>query len=190
LNSSSRFALRSPQNRCQPGDVPARVCQACDKPARNGIARCRHDDGDGPSGVLSCLEFVRHWCKDHVNLESDQLVCQVGKPIITAKSGFNDKVLALHITELPQPLAECVGAGRGQILENTNPKNFLQLLCFGYERSGKQHNYKRYWQCGSFLHCAPRLGLFITPIELKKSVIYGRKATVSRQLRRPDSPRD
>src|SRR5262249_6737894 len=129
--------------------------------------------------VLSCLGFGRHLGKDRVDLEPDELGGQGGKPIITAKSGFNDKVLALHITELPQPLAECVGAGRGQILENTNPKNFIQLMCFGYERSGKQHNYKRYWQCGSFLHCAPRLGLFITPIELKKSVIYGRKATVS-----------
>jgi hypothetical protein len=37
-----------------------------------------------------------------------------------------------------------------------------------------------------FVHCAPRRALFITRIEVKKSVIYDRKATVIGRVGKPD----
>jgi len=68
----------------QAGDVPTRPGEAGDEPTPHRIASPRHDNGDRPSGLLGGKGILRRWRYDHVNVETDQVGREVGKPSILA----------------------------------------------------------------------------------------------------------
>ena len=62
--------------KAQPREVPARACEALNKPLAHRVAGARHDDGDRRGRLL---ERGQHWPSgdDHVDPETDQLSRQV-----------------------------------------------------------------------------------------------------------------
>jgi hypothetical protein len=51
----------------EPGDVSARVCEACDQAGSDWIGDGGHDDGDGGRGTLGRLGSNRIRCDDHID---------------------------------------------------------------------------------------------------------------------------
>ena len=67
----------------------------------NRITHAHKNDGDSPGSVLSRPGVRRPGRDDHVNLKTDQLVGQGGKPVelVLSVSRLESYVLALDIAE-------------------------------------------------------------------------------------------
>lgn len=128
----------------QPRDVPARLREACDSPAADGIANSRHNDGNRSRGVLGCLGFWRPRRKNDVHLQTDQLSREVGQPVEPAlcRSILEDNILTLDPAAFTQPLPKRFELGErirsGPSHENTYPRGLCRLLRPGGERRGEE----------------------------------------------------
>jgi hypothetical protein len=106
----------------------------------NRIRGACHHDRDRARRVLGRTGRYDAPCHDHLNLEPDQLGHQVGEPLFPPLriAGLNDKVLALDIAEVAQPLPEglqsWIGIAGRAGLEPTDPIHVRRRLGGGGKR--------------------------------------------------------
>ncbi|HZD29814.1 MAG TPA: hypothetical protein VE251_14125 [Xanthobacteraceae bacterium] len=127
------------------GDVAARPRKAGDESRGDRISRVRHDDGDFVRGLLCRLSGGREPRDDDVDLETDQLGGQFGKPaeLSLRRSKFVSNVLPFDIPEIAQPLPEFppklfrIGIADDQ---GAHDSNLRRLLCAREERPKKRRH--------------------------------------------------
>src|SRR4030095_15291381 len=125
----------------QARDVPPRVRQAGDESFRYRIiGGGRHHDWDRVGGLLGRADGGAAPGHNQVHLELDQLGRQVAETFLTSLgiAVLNDKVLALDVAEIAQPLPESlqtrIGVKGGRAgTEPTDPVHFRRLLRVGAE---------------------------------------------------------
>jgi len=102
----------------QPRDIAAGPRQAVNKPTCNRVTGRRHNDRDCPSSVLGSQSIGSDGSDDDVNLEKDEIGCEVREAIaLTLRiSVLNADVLPLNPSEVAETLPECLvpecGIGR------------------------------------------------------------------------------
>ncbi len=99
----------------QPRDVAAGPRQALSQPQRNRVTRCRHNDRDCPGSSLGSQSIGSTGCDDHVDLETDEIGCEVREAIVfTLRIAVLDvDVLALDPAVVSETEPECLVPGRG-----------------------------------------------------------------------------
>src|SRR5262249_39269206 len=102
------FASQFGGDASQPSDISARPRKARDQPRTDGISRLGHDDWDFPRRSPRRQGGGREPRDDDVDLKSDQLRGQFGKPVDLSfcRSKFKPNVLSLNIAELAQSLTK------------------------------------------------------------------------------------
>ena len=102
----------------QPRDVATGPRQALNKPSSNRVTGRRHNDRDYPGSVFCGHSIARNGSDDEVNLETDQIGCEVRKAIVSPLRipVLDADVLSLNPSEVTQTLPECLvpeaGLGR------------------------------------------------------------------------------
>jgi hypothetical protein len=129
------------------GEVIAWPCEIPDEPAGDRINNPRHDDGDG-AGRSLCSQGRRRTIRhDDVDLESDQIGREAGKPAVLPlrPPGLKHDVPTFHIAELAQAFPEgpeqdgqgagvVTGVKRSARRQNAYSGNLRRLrLCEGCE---------------------------------------------------------
>jgi hypothetical protein len=96
------FAGQFGGNASQPSDISARPRKARDQPRTDGISRLSHDDRDFPRRSPRRQGSGREPRDDNVNLKSDQLRGQFGKPVDLAfrRSKLKSNVLPLDVPQI------------------------------------------------------------------------------------------
>jgi hypothetical protein len=119
---------------CPSSDVPSGARQARDEPAPNRIGD-KPDDDRYRRGRL--LGRQGRWCgrgEDEVNLETDEVSSELGKPILLSLrvANVNGNVLALVPAELAKSSTECLQVrrtrGRRSEFEIPDPRDLRGLL--------------------------------------------------------------
>src|SRR6266576_4128285 len=96
-------------------DVPARPTEASNKSGRNWVTSIRHNDGDCLGRLFDGTDrWISSGGNDDINLETNQLGRQTGKPIQLALSGspLNGHILSFNVAEITEPLPKCFSADR------------------------------------------------------------------------------
>src|SRR5262245_45858385 len=81
---------------------------------------------------------------DDVHVETDELRCEIGKPVFFAlgKAVLDQDILPLHVAKLTQPILECLVVGFGERWcgwsEQAYPGDVGQLLRLGGKRRCEQ----------------------------------------------------
>jgi len=93
--------------------VPVRLAwtaQTADEPGADRIADRQEDDGDRLSHLLSRLRGLGGGCNEEVHRDPDKFGRQIGKAIHleVRPTILNGDVLAVDVTEIAQPLEECL----------------------------------------------------------------------------------
>src|SRR6202022_2438306 len=90
------------------GDISARPRKARDQPRTDGISCLGHDDRDFARRLLCCQSGGREPSDDYIDIETDQLGGQLGKPVEMSlrRSKLKSNVLPLDITQIAQSLPE------------------------------------------------------------------------------------
>ena len=99
----------------QPRDVAAGPCQALDQPSSNRVTRRRHHDGDFPGRVFGSQNIGVDGSDDDVNLETDEIGCEVREAIAPALrvAVLDADVLSLDPSEVAETEPECLVPERG-----------------------------------------------------------------------------
>ena len=121
------------------GDVSARPRKARDQPRADRITRVGHHDGDFVRRLLCRLCGGREPGHDDIDLETDQLGSQFGKPIglSLCRSKLEPNVLSLDISQLAQSLPKVppklfrIGTAEDQCADG---RQFCRLLRAPRER--------------------------------------------------------
>ncbi len=93
----------------QPGDVSAWLRKARYDTATHRVAAEGHDDRNGLGRSLCSPNRLGRRSDDHVDVESNQLIGEVGKLLEPSLgiSGLDHDVLPLNVTDLAQAVTEC-----------------------------------------------------------------------------------
>src|SRR5216684_4954388 len=118
----------------QPGDVAAGPRQALNDPSCHRVTRRRHHNRDFLGSVFGSQSIVGNGSDDDVNLETDQIGCELRQDVDfhLRISVFNDDVLSLNPSKVTEPFQEClvperrVGAREGR--QKSYPGDSLLLL--------------------------------------------------------------
>ena len=130
LSSSSRFPASSEAHLGQPRDVAAGPRQALNQPTRNRVTRSRHNDRDCPGSVFGSQSIGSKGSDDDVNLETDEIGCEVREAIASTLriAVLDADVLSLDPSEVAETLPECLvperGSGRREWREKSYPRDF------------------------------------------------------------------
>jgi hypothetical protein len=91
-----------------PGDISTRPRQARDQPSTDRVSCLGHDDRDLMRRLLGRHSGGREPSDDYIDLETDQLIGQFGKPFEVSfrRSKLKSNVLPLDIPEVAQSLAK------------------------------------------------------------------------------------
>ena len=102
--------------RAPKSDITAGPREARNKPASNRITRRRHDDWNCFGRVLGSQSIGINGSDDDVDLEPDEIGCEVRQAILSALriSVLNADVLSLNPSEITETLPECLVPGRGR----------------------------------------------------------------------------
>jgi len=127
----------------KPGDIPSGPSEAGHDALGSGVATRRHHDGNRSRGLLGRQRRRRSPCHDHVDLELNQLVGQVGEPFSAAvgRAVLDHEVLALYVPVFSEPLFECAEVRCVRHcrhdLQHTDAVNLPRLLRLSGERRGE-----------------------------------------------------
>jgi hypothetical protein len=109
------------QLKAQPGEVPARLCEARDEPLGHRGRSGNHHDGNRRRRLLERRQRGSG-ADDHVDLKTDEFGSQVGEPFDLAlgRTGLGDEVLTIDVAELTHSTEErayegTLGPGAGQL---------------------------------------------------------------------------
>src|SRR6266576_112283 len=102
------FASQFGGHRSQAGDVSAGPRKARDQPRTNRVSCLGHDDWDFVRRLPCRQSGGREPSDDYIDLETDQLGGQFGKPVEVSlrRSKLKSNVLPLDITQIAQSLPE------------------------------------------------------------------------------------
>src|SRR5262249_25960931 len=92
------------------GDVAAGSRKAISESATDRVSYRCHNDRDCRGSVFGSQGIWSNGSNDHVNLETHQLGCERGEPIVFTFriSVFNADVFSFNPSELAQSLAKCL----------------------------------------------------------------------------------
>ena len=110
------------------------------------LLRINHDDRDCRCRAVEYGHHTRIACDDYVDIESNQLGYQLGKPIrlVLGKAPLNQNVAAFYITKLYQPSAKRFPRRRSRISgQVANAWKFFCLLRFQRLVKRKEQSAKR-----------------------------------------------
>src|SRR5262245_35478492 len=111
-------------------DVPAGMWETLDETLAYRISCIRKDNRDRCRSIFSRLGGRRSSCDDYIDLETDQFCSRILEPlnISNSKPAFNEDVLSLNPTEIPQLLKEGVISGYGRSKSEITYLSRLQRL--------------------------------------------------------------
>src|SRR5215471_10458304 len=96
------FASRFGSDASQPSDISARPRKARDQPQTDGVSGLGHHDRDFPRRLLCRHSGGREPSDDDIDLETNQLSCQFGKPLDLSfrRPKFKSNVLPLDVPQI------------------------------------------------------------------------------------------
>src|SRR6516225_9901868 len=100
--ASVAFASRFGGDASQPSDISARPRKARDQPQTDGVSGLGHHDRDFPRRLLCRHSGGREPSDDDIDLETNQLSCQFGKPVDLSfrRPKLKSNVLPLDIPQI------------------------------------------------------------------------------------------
>ena len=148
----------------QPRDVAAGPRQALNQPTRNRVTRSRHNDRDSPGSFLGSQSIGSNGSDDDVNLETDEIGCEVREAIASTLriAVLDADVLSLDPSEVAETEPECLvperGIGRREWREKSYPGDFCRRLRACCARPGERTSAKRDNQLATIVHSPPLAG--------------------------------
>ena len=91
------------------------MSEACNKSRAHSVSGYRHDNGNSHRGGFGGLGSRRSKGYENINVEMNELVRQVGEPVIlaVAKAVLDDQIFSFDISEIAKSRADRVNIGSG-----------------------------------------------------------------------------